>query len=284
MSSIAYLNGNFQPLEDTRVSVLDRGFLFGDGVYEVIPVYEGRPLRLSEHLARLDNSLAAIHIPNPLAESEWSDLFDALIARNGGGNLSLYLQVTRGSAAKRDHAFSSGVPSIFLMASQLAAPPKIDQVEGIVAITLPDNRWSRCNIKAIALLPNILLKQQALDSGAVDAILLRDGEVTEAAAANVFIVKSGELYTPRKSERILPGITRDLVVELANKEGLVCHEQRVPEALLREADEVWITSSTREIVPVIELDGTAVGSGQIGPVWRVMMEIFQRYKTGLTHV
>ncbi len=285
MSSIAYLNGEFQPLEETRISVLDRGFLFGDGVYEVIPVYAGRPLRMAEHLSRLGASLAQVQIPDPLSAAQWGSLFHELITKNGGGDLSLYIQVTRGVAPERDHAFPAEVvPGIFLMVSPLSLPLSPDEVEGIAAITLQDNRWSRCNIKTIALLPNILAKQAALDSGALDAILLRDGQVTEATAANVFVVKDEAMYTPPKDQFILAGITRDLIVELAARDGPACHEQAIPEALLRDADEIWITSSTREILPVIELDGVKVGDGWIGPVWRDMMAKLQQYKSGLTHV
>ncbi len=281
MASISYLNGEFQPLDQARISVLDRGFLFGDGVYEVIPVYAGQPLRLAQHLARLDTSLAEVRIPNPMHTSQWESLCRELIDKNGGGDLSFYLQVTRGVAPQREHAFPARVvPGIFAMTTPLLVPPSLDQVQGIAAITLPDNRWTRCNIKAIALLPNVLLKQAALDSGAVDAILLRDGLVTEAAAANVFLVKDGELYTPPKGQLLLAGITRDLIIELAARHGVACHQQALAEASLRAADEIWITSSTREIVPVTMLDAAMVGDGQIGPVWRHMMEMYQRCRSG----
>lgn len=284
MTPSVFLNGKFVPPADAKISVMDRGFLFGDGIYEVIPVYQGRAFRLREHLVRLQQSLAEIRLSVPMTEQEWISLIEELIARNihQSPDLALYLQVTRGAAKTRDHRFPADVsPTLFMMANPLAAQPELAQIQGIKTITLPDNRWTRCNIKAICLLPNVLLKEQALDQGGEDVILLRDGQVTESAAANVFIVKDGCAVTPPKSPLILGGITRDLVVEMAQQGSFECREQAISEQQLRSADEVWLTSSTREIVPVIEIDGVPVGDGKIGTMWYNVARCFREYKANL---
>jgi D-alanine transaminase len=273
---IVYLNGVFLPAEEARISVLDRGFIFGDGVYEVTPVYGGRPFRLEHHLSRLDHSLDGIRLDNPLPHTQWATTLGELINRNGGGDQSLYLQVTRGPA-RRDHAFPAVVqPTVFAMSSPLAPAPA--PRDGIDAVTLPDIRWQWCHIKAIALLPNILLRQQATEQGAAEAIMLRDGLVTEATAANVFIVQDGSVVTPPKGNLLLPGITRDLVVELCRANDIPCEERPVGEEELRSADEVWVTSSTREVVAVTRLDGVAVGGGRPGPLAQRMNDLYQAYK------
>ena len=282
--SICYLNGEYLPLEQARVPVLDRGFIFGDGVYEVIPVYGGRLFRLPQHLQRLYDSLAAIRIDNPLTDEQWQTLLETLVEKNraGGDNdQSVYLQVTRG-VARRDHGFPKDTrPTVFAMSSPLASADPQQMQAGVAAITLDDIRWRYCHIKTIALLPNILLKQQALEKGAVEAILVRDGEVTEGSASNIFIVRDGVIRTPAKSERLLPGITRDLIVELARDNGLPCEEGVVREDELHAADEVWLSSSTREILPVTRLDERPVGDGRAGPLWRRMIGIYQDYKQRL---
>lgn len=275
---IAYLNGEFLPLEQARVSVLDRGFLFGDGVYEVLPVYGRRLFRLEHHLQRLDQSLAGIRLANPLPAEAWQGLLEEVIARNAEFEQSVYLQITRG-AAKRDHAFPRGVaPTVFAMSNPLAPMPAYVKERGVAAIMLEDIRWRYCHIKAIALLPNILLRQQALDVGADEAILIRDGEVTEGAASNVYIVRDGTLTTPPKGPFLLPGVTRDLVLELAAAHDIPCREVPVTRAQLMEADEVWLTSSTKEVLPVTRLDGQPVGDGLPGPLWKRMIELYQGYK------
>ena len=271
-----YLNGAFMPVEEAQVSVLDRGFLFGDGVYEVIPVYAGHVLRLDEHLQRLQQSLDAIQLA---VIEDWPALIAELIELNDGGDLSVYLQVTRGVAEKRDHAFPRvTVPTVFMMATPFVPIQDLEKVKGIRAVIVDDNRWLRCFIKSICLQPNVLLKQQAIEAGAIDAVLIRDGFVTEAAAANVFVIKSGVIYTAPKDNLILGGITRDLILELAREMGIDCLEEAASVAMLRSADEVWISSSTREIVPVTELDGCLVGNGDIGPIWLNMMQNYQAYK------
>jgi D-alanine transaminase len=274
--SLVYLNGDYVPLSKAKVSVMDRGFLFGDGVYEVIPVYGGRPFRLEEHLRRLERSLAGIRMVSPLSDGEWAEVFGRLI--RGTDDQYIYLQVTRGAASKRDHAIPAEIaPTVFAMGSPIAPIP----VEGIRAVTVEDIRWHWCHIKAITLLSNVLLRQEAVDLGAAEAILVRDGRVTEGAASNIFIVRKGVLVTPPKSHEILPGITRDLVLELALEHGFACEERSFSLEELRAADEIWMTSSTREILPVIELDGRPVGNGQPGPVWKRMQPVYQAYKQSL---
>ncbi|NIR30721.1 MAG: D-amino acid aminotransferase [Gammaproteobacteria bacterium] len=278
LGEMAYLDGRFAPLAETRVSVLDRGFIFGDAVYEVIPVYAGRLFRLGEHLDRLQSSMAAIRIDPPLERTAWVSLLETLIARNGGGRQAVYVQVTRG-AAPRDHAFPPQArPTVFAMTRHIVETPTPKPVR---AITLEDIRWSRCDIKATSLLPNVLLRQQAVDEGAIDAILLRGGFVTEGAATNVFVVRGDAIVTPPKGHLLLPGITRDLVVELAGENGLRVVEAPVAQAELRAADEVWLTSSMTEVVPVVELDGQPVGGGGPGPVWERVWALFQGYKRRL---
>lgn len=275
---IVYLNGGFMPVAEAKVSVLDRGFLFGDGVYEVIPVYGGRPFRLEHHLTRLDQSLHGIRIANPMDHAQWRDVLLSLIARNGDGDQSLYLQVTRGSAPKRDHAFPvEPHPTVFAMSSPLTGPDPAIR-DGISAVTVDDIRWKHCNIKAITLLPNVLMRQHAIDAGAAEAILLRDGNATEGSASNVFIVSRGEVRTPPNSNLLLPGITRDLVVELCRANAIPCRETDIGETELRGADEVWISSSTKEVVAVTRLDGVAVGDGRPGPMWQRISDLYSDYK------
>ena len=282
VGQIVYLNGVFMPIDEASVSVLDRGFLFGDGVYEVIPVYGGHLLRLTKHLQRLQNSLDGIRLKNPLSMTEWRDMLQHLVRRNEGVDQSVYLQVTRGVAPKRDHRFPADViPTVFAMSNPLAPVSRDALHAGTTAITLDDIRWRVCNVKATALLANTLLRQQASDRDAGEAILLRDGLVTEGSASNVFIVTDDMIITPPTSPLLLPGITRDLVLELARAHDIVKAERNISERELRQADEIWITSSTREIVPVLKLDGQPVGNGQPGPIWQKMIDIYQNYKQQL---
>ncbi len=275
----AYLNGGFLPLEDACVPVMDRGFLFGDGVYEVIPVYGGRLFRLTHHLQRLQNSLDGVRIGNPLTADAWRDLLEELVSRNAGSDQAVYLQVTRGVAPKRDHAFPEATrPTVFAMSNPLPEPRDIAAEAGIHAITLPDIRWLHCNIKAITLLPNVMLRQQALEADTAEAILIRDGYATEGAASNIFIISNGVLVTPPKGPTLLPGVTRDLILELAAGNAVPYREAGISAAELRTASEIWLTSSTREISPVVRLDDTVVGDGKPGPVWKTMITLFQAYK------
>lgn len=279
---IAYLNDEYLPLEQARVPVLDRGFLFADGVYEVIPVYGGRLFRLDQHLDRLDASLRGIRLANPLSRVQWSAVLTRLVDMNGGGEQSVYFQVTRGAAEKRDHLFPANVPqTVFAMSSPLKALDGKWLQQGASAITTPDIRWRYCHLKTISLLPNVLMRQLAEDSGADEAILIRDGLATECSVSNLFIVKEGTVITPPKSEYLLPGITRDLLLELAHRHGLPSREREIREAELAAADEIWITSSSKEVIAVTRLDGASVGGGRPGPVWRRMFDYYQEYKNRL---
>jgi len=272
-----YLNGEFLPPDQARVSVFDRGFIFGDGVYEVIPVFGGRLFRLPHHLSRLDASLGAIRLRNPHTQQEWNSIFTRLLAA-GSGDQSIYLQITRG-VAPRDHAFPPNItPTVFAYAQPLKYSPPEQLAQGVVAVTAADIRWQRCDIKAIALLANALLRQQAIGQGAVEAILVRDGLVTEGAASNIFVVKNGRLVTPPKGPFILPGITRDLVVEIARAKGIPCDELPVKIEMLTAADEVWLTSSTKEILPITRIDGRPVGNGKPGPMHAKMFALYKEYK------
>lgn len=278
---IVHLNGQNLPADKACVPVLDRGFIFGDGVYEVIPVFGGRPFRLDEHLQRLENSLSEVRIPNPHPRAEWATLIQGLIDANDGGDQSLYLQVTRGPAA-RDHALPENpAPTVFAMSNPLRPPAAETLEHGIAAITLDDIRWARCHIKAISLLPNILLRQTALDAEAAEAILIRDGYATEGAASNLFVVLDGVLITPAKGPRLLPGITRDVILELAAANGIACREDEIRREDLSRTSEIWVTSSTREILPVTTLDDKPVGNGKPGPVFKKMYALYQTNKAAL---
>ncbi len=273
-----YLNGDFIAADQAKVSVFDRGFLLGDGVYEVIPIYAGKCFQLSGHLLRLQASLDGVRMKNPHSESEWQALIEQLVERNGGGDQSLYLQVTRG-VAPRDHIFPDNVtPTAFAMSSPLAPVPEKYKTQGAAAITLEDIRWQNCNIKAITLLPNSLLKQQAHEAGALEALLIRDGYLTEGAASNAYVVLDGTIYTAPKDEKVLPGITREVVIEIAQKNNMPLLEQAVTEQQLKQADEIWISSSTKEVVPITRLDNNKVGDGIPGKVWQKMDALYQQYK------
>lgn len=273
-----YLNGEFMPIENAMIPVLDRGFIFGDGVYELIPVYSRLPFRLGGHLRRLQASLDSIRLANPHRESKWQELIARLIELNEPDDQSLYLQITRG-VARRDHAFpKQATPTVFIMSNPLV-PPTADQIEnGVAVITATDNRWLRCDVKSTALLPNVLLRQLSVDAGCAETILLRDGMLTEGSATNAFVVKSGVLLAPPKSNLILPGITYDVVLELAEANDVAMQVRSVSESELRQADEIWITSSSREVLPVTKLDGESIGNGRPGQVFRRMHQLYQDYK------
>lgn len=273
-----FLNGEYLPAEQARVSVLDRGFLLGDGVYEVIPVYNGLPFRLTPHLQRLQRSLDGVRMTNPYKPEEWADIIGRLVQDNGGGNQAIYLQVTRG-VAPRDHVFPEGVePTAFVMSNPLKTLPESYKRDGIKAITVDDIRWNQCDIKAITLLPNSLLRQKAQDVGAQESLLIRDGFMTEGSASNSYAVINGIIFTAPKDEKVLPGITRDLVLELAQSAGIAYREEAVSLEQLQHADEIWISSSTRELLPVTMLDDKPVGIGKPGPVWQQVDRLYQRYK------
>jgi D-alanine transaminase len=280
-----YLNGEFMPIAEAKVSVLDRGFIFGDGVYEVIPVYSRRAFRLPEHLKRLQHSLDGIRLPNPHGEAEWTAIIEELVARNEGEDQYLYLHITRG-AARRDHAFPNPPvpPTVFAMTSPLPSPPPELLDSGVGCITAQDNRWLRCDIKAIALLPNVLLRQMAVDAGCAETVLIRDdpatgnGFLTEGAASNIFVVKNGVLLAPPKDNLMLPGITYDVMLEIAAADGIPSEVRRVAKEELFSADELLLTSSTKEVLAVTRLDGLPVGDGKPGPMFARMHGLYQDFK------
>ncbi len=279
MADSVYLNGEYLPLSEAKVSVLDRGFLFGDGVYEVIPAFKGRLFRLEDHIVRLNNSLREIRLELDKSVAEWLAIFQPLL--DSSKDQYIYLQVTRGYAAKRDHGFPEQVvPTVFAMCSEIK--PFAGRVTGVKAVTLDDIRWQMCHVKAITLLANILLRQEALDQDCAEAILVRNGYVTEGAASNLFAVIDDELITPPKNHEILPGITRDVILELAEANQIPYREDVIALEALQNASEVWVTSSTREIVPVIELDGQQLGAGKPGPVFQKMDQLLQAYKLALS--
>lgn len=276
-----YLNGSFIPIEDARISVLDRGFIFGDGVYEVIPVYSHIPFRLTEHLCRLQKSLDGIQLKNPYTDIEWTKLLEQIIASNEGQDQSLYLHITRG-VAPRNHSFPKEVvPTIFIMSSPLVVAPKELIVTGVSAITANDTRWLRCDIKAISLLPNVLLRQMASDSNATETLLLRDGFLSEGSASNIFVVKNKLLVVPPKSHLMLPGITYDVVLELADKYQIPYEIKDISENELRTSDEILLTSSTKEIMSITLLDGKKVGSGKPGEIFAQLYQYYQNFKVAI---
>lgn len=274
-----YLNGKYMLLEEATVPVMDRGFLFGDGVYEVIPVYSRRPFRLAEHLGRLQYSLDGIRLQNPHSNEEWTALLAEVVARNEGEDQYLYLHVSRGVAPTRDHAFPAKVaPTVFVMSTPLPAPPREWREQGVAAVTAEDNRWLRCDIKATSLLPNVLLRQLAADAGAAETVMLRDGVLTEGAASSIFVVWENILMAPPKSHLVLPGTTYDVVLELARDDGMQVEVRDVSEYELRTAAEVWLASSTREVLPITRLDGRPVGDGRPGPLYRRIDALYQHFK------
>ncbi|RMF95643.1 MAG: D-amino acid aminotransferase [Gammaproteobacteria bacterium] len=273
---IAWLNGRLLPIAEARISPLDRGFLFADAVYEMIPAYAGRPLLLDAHLARLGRSLAALQIPDPLDEAGWKQLLQSLIDANGGGDLAIYLQVSRGADTGRDHLPPAALePTVFAMATR--APPPAG---AIAAITASDERWAHCDIKSTGLLANVLARARAEAAGAREAILLRDGWLTEGASSSVIVVVGGTLLRRPGGPEVLPGTTTDLVVRLADEAGYRCRQEPVSEARLRAADEIWITSAMRGVAAVVRLDGEPVGSGEPGPVWQTVAAMYEDYKYG----
>ncbi|HJT60141.1 MAG TPA: D-amino acid aminotransferase [Burkholderiales bacterium] len=273
-----FLNGKLVPLEQANVSVLDRGFIFGDGVYELVPVYSRVPFRLDEHLTRLERSLGEAKIRNPYSRAQWRSHVYQLVDAQSFDDQGVYFQVTRG-VAKRDHAFPKSLePTVFMMSNPLLSPPQAQVEKGGAAVSATDNRWLRCDIKSISLIGNCLLRQMSAEAGAVETILFRDGKLTEASASNVFIVKRGVIHSPPKSNLILPGITYDVVSELARANSLPIEFGEVSEAEVRAADEIWVTSSSKEVLAIVELDGKRVGDGRPGPVFRRMHQLYQEFK------
>ena len=279
-----YLNGRFLPLAEAGISPLDRGFLYGDGVYELVPVYSRRPFRLAEHLTRLQATLEGIRLRNPLDLAAWTAVVERLIAEAPWDDQSIYLQVTRGADDKRDHAFppASVAPTVFAFSSPLVTTSAEVRARGVAAITVPDERWANCNLKVVSLLANILARQQAVEAGCAEALLIRDGYLKEGAASNIFVVRDGVLLAPPKTRFMLPGITYDVVLEIAECRGQPLEIREIHENELRTADEVWMTSSTKEILAITTLDGNAVGhgdaAGKPGPYGERMWQWYQDFK------
>ena len=281
---VVYLNGRFVPESEAGISPLDRGFLYSDGCYEVTPVYGGRPFRFSQHHDRLTRSLQEIRMDDPLTRDAWRSLYRELIARNGqqASDLYIYVQVTRGAEWGRNHAPLPDVPrTVFAFASPWPAGGKGWMENGLPAITAADTRWARCDIKSVSLLANVLLRQLACDVDGSEAILLRDGQLTDASASSVHVVIGGELRTPPNSWKLLPGTTRGVIEEVAERAGVAARTVAVSEAELRGADEILLGAATREVQPVSRLDGRAVGTGKPGPVWRKLSDAYQAYKREL---
>lgn len=277
-----HLNGEYLPLSEARISPLDRSFLFGDGVYEVVPVFDGRPFRFEEHFDRLTRSLAAVRMRDPHTREGWRSVVSGLIARNGGGDVYVYLQVSRGAEHGRNHAPLPDVPpTVFAFCAPLPKPSPAQLEQGLSCVTAADTRWARCDIKSTALLANVLLRQLSVDAGGHETILLRDGRLMEASASTVHIVKDGKLITPPDSASILPGITRSVVEELADRIGLPRETREISEAEFRAADEVWLASSTRNVSSVTRIDGAPVGAGLPGPHWRRMWRAFEELRAEL---
>ena len=281
MSRIVCLNGEFLPLSEARVSVLDRGFTFGDGVYEVIPVFAGNIFRIDEHLDRLDNSLTGLNITINYQRNELKNILRELVRRNpAAGDQQLYMQITRG-VTDRDHFYDEHVtPTFFAMCKPASGK---DFSKGVSVITHEDIRWQYCHIKATALLASVLLKKLAKDSNCHEAILIRNGMVTEGASSNVFIVSDSVIKTPKKDHNVLPGITRDLMIELLLQTGCACRETDITERELQLADEIWITAATIGVVPVVRLNGKNVGDGKPGRNWKKAREVYEAYKVNGPH-
>jgi D-alanine transaminase len=278
MPDIVYLNGKFMPIEEAYVPVLDRGFIFGDGVYEVVPAYSKHPFQLAEHLRRLQYSLDKVRITNPHSDAEWAQLIAEIIKRNNGDDQSVYFQITRG-VAKRDHAFPKGVtPTVFMMSNPLVTPSPALVDSGVACISAEDYRWLNCDIKSVSLLGNCMLRQLSADVDAVETILFRDGRLTEASSSNVFIVRNGVVLTPPKDNLVLPGITYDVVLEIARAREFEVEVRDVTEADVRSAEEIWLTSSNKEVLAVTTLDGKPVGDGRPGPLFRRMHALYQQFK------
>ncbi|MGE5624230.1 MAG: D-amino acid aminotransferase [Bacillota bacterium] len=279
---VVHLNGRFLPLADAHLSPLDRGFLFGDGVYEVIPAYGGRLFHLPAHLKRLQYSLDGIRLKNPMSDAQWTKLLEELVSRNGGGDQAVYLQVSRGADVGRDHSFPAALPpTVYAMGSLLGPLSEELKTRGAKVVTLEDFRWHRCDIKSTALLGNVLLRQRATDAGCHEAILLRDGHATEGTASGLFVVKGGTAIAAPDGPDLLPSITRDVVLMLAEKAGIPCRRTRIPVADLAQAEEVWLVSSTREVYPVTEVNGKPAGGGRPGPLWKRVYDLFQQHKREL---
>jgi len=278
---VCFVNGQYLPTAEASISPFDRGFLFADAIYEVIPVFNSKVMLADSHLTRLNNSLNELAIPNPHNDEEWRSIFNSLIERNGGGDIAIYVQVSRGAENGRDHFYPEHMqPTVFAMATAITVGPK--DLSGISAITLEDTRWARCDIKSTSLLANIMLRQEAHNRGADDTILVKAGNLVEAASASVITVEKENLIFRPNSNELLPGTTRAYVLELAKSIGLTTTSEIVSEQRLSDADEIWLLSATKGVIPVIELNGKPVGDGQAGPVWQRIHELYEANKAVLS--
>lgn len=274
-----FLNGQFMPIEDAKVPVLDRGFIFGDGIYELVPVYSRAPFRLEGHLARMERSLAEVKIANPYTRDEWTKIIEQVIEKQSFDDQGVYWQITRG-VAKRDHAFPKNVtPTVFMMSNPLVNPSKHIIENGGKAVSSKDFRWHRCDLKTISLIGNCMLRQLSAEEGALETLLFRDGKLTEASASNAYIVKNGVIATPPKDHLILPGITLDVVFDIVKRGNLPMEVREITEAEVFGADEVWVTSSSKEIVAIVDLDAKRIGTGKPGPVFRKAWQLYQEFKS-----
>jgi len=275
---IAYLNGEWGPAEDLRISPLDRGFVFGDGVYEVIPAYSRVPFFLDRHMARMRRSLDAIGIANPRGDAEWEADLERLIAEQDFEDQAAYIQVTRG-VAPRKHAFPADAePTVFMMSNPLGAAPASPAGRRVKLVTMEDRRWLNCHVKSVSLLGAVLSAQGAAEAGCDETLLLRDGLLTECSASNALVVKDGRIASPVRDNRILPGITLDVTLDIARKLGLDVEERDVTEEEMRGADEIWVSSSTQDIALCVELDGEPFGSGEPGEEFVGVCEMFASFK------
>ncbi len=276
--NLVYLNNKYIDLKKAKISVLDRGFLFADGVYEVIPIYNGKPFRCQQHLERLERSLKNISMES-LTQEPWLNIFNKLIKKNKAtnGNYHFYIQITRGAATSRAHSFPGNIPPTILVTVNKSTKNLPIEIlsQGKSAISSEDTRWKNCHIKSISLLPNILFSEQAREANSEETILIRDGYAIEGASSNLFIVKNNTLITPPLSSYILGGITRDVVLELATANNIPYQEQQISETELNNADEIWITSSTREIYPITKLNDNLVANGKPGPTWKQMIKLYR---------
>ncbi len=271
---ICYLNGKFLPMSEAHVPVLDRGFLFGDGVYEYVPIVNGKPYRLPQHLTRLARSCAEIGLTNPYSDAQWSEIISKLAAQQPTGDQAIYWQVTRG-VAKRDHAFPKNVvPTVFMMSNPLPHPTQEQLRDGVKAYTFDDVRWQRCDIKTISLLGNVLARQHAAERGGAEVVMIRDGFLSEASSSNVFVVKDGRIISPPKDNQILPGVTLDGVFDLSQRGGIPLDVRPIPAAQIWDADELWLSSSSKGVIAITSLDDKPVANGKVGPVFKKMRALF----------
>jgi D-alanine transaminase len=283
-----YLNGEFSNLREAKVSVLDRGFIFGDGVYEVVPVYGGRPFRFNEHMGRLDRSLGELRLANPMSHAQWRELMLKLIAAYAQTvdkpasetDQLVYIQVTRG-VAMRDHVMPVGTaPTVFVTANRMSSPSAQDRTAGVGCVTADDFRWQKAHIKSVSLAGSVLARQIGADMGAAETVMFRDGFLSEGAASNVWVVKGGKVMGPPRDHLVLEGIRFGLIEQLCRDAGVPFELRRIARDEVLAADELLLSSATKEVLPVTRLDGQPVGKGRPGPIYELLYAGYQRAKQG----